>query len=288
MSQPSIHHHQSNPQPYYPEPASSQSLYGYPTQPLHIRDYEFVKTAEFEPFLHTYRDKLSSDDDEETIPETQEVQTDDVQEVQEVKKFKRRAEKKPWTQEEEVALAKAWIHVSTCRVVGNEQGRDKFWERILDRFSELVGGTTRTHHSLNTKWTTMNGAMTLFNGLYQQSKRSYTNKKPVTIIPDLNEDNTPTRQRKGKKPVSEASSAATIVDSVQLYADEKKKMMAEITEKTKAILDLQYQQQKEKSERDDYKFFKKPHDDEKDPIVLEWVLNKKRHIAKTYNWPFDG
>jgi hypothetical protein len=96
---------------------------------------------------------------------------DDVEEVHEVppKKGRKRAEKIAWTQEEEEALAKAWIHISTCRVVGNEQPRDKFWERVTEHFATLMNGTTRTHHSLNTKWNLMNPAMSVFNGLYHQS-----------------------------------------------------------------------------------------------------------------------
>ncbi|PWA57655.1 myb-like domain, Myb/SANT-like DNA-binding domain protein [Artemisia annua] len=81
---------------------------------------------------------------------------------------KTKADKKAWTSAEEVALAKAWIHISTCKKVGMEQGRDKFWERILEHFSEAMGGTPRTRHGLNTKWKTMNAAMGDFNGLYIQ------------------------------------------------------------------------------------------------------------------------
>ncbi|PWA73603.1 myb-like domain, Myb/SANT-like DNA-binding domain protein [Artemisia annua] len=79
-----------------------------------------------------------------------------------------KADKKNWTAIEEVALAKAWIHISTCKKVGNEQGRDKMWERILEHFAATITDTKRTHHSLNTKWKNMNHAMGVFNGLYIQ------------------------------------------------------------------------------------------------------------------------
>ncbi|PWA69923.1 myb-like domain, Myb/SANT-like DNA-binding domain protein [Artemisia annua] len=91
---------------------------------------------------------------------------EEVQVEKEITKTK--ADKKAWTSAEEVALAKAWIHISTCRKVGMEQGRDRFWERILEHFSEAMGGTPRTRHGLNTKWKTMNAAMGDFNGLYIQ------------------------------------------------------------------------------------------------------------------------
>lgn len=83
-------------------------------------------------------------------------------------KGKTKADKRTWTSIEEVALAKAWIHISTCKKVGNEQGRDKFWERILEHFKATIKDSNRTHHSLNTKWKHLNHAMGVFNGFYIQ------------------------------------------------------------------------------------------------------------------------
>jgi hypothetical protein len=71
--------------------------------------------------------------------------------------------------DEEVALARAWVQVSTCGRVANEQVRIKFWERILEHFKATIVGTTRSQHSLNTKWTAMNTSMGVFNGLYHNS-----------------------------------------------------------------------------------------------------------------------
>ncbi|PWA34805.1 myb-like domain, Myb/SANT-like DNA-binding domain protein [Artemisia annua] len=76
--------------------------------------------------------------------------------------------KKNWTSGEEVALAKAWVHISTCPKVGNEQSRYTFSKRLLEHFKENVKDTTRSHHSLNTKWQNMNAAMGVFNGLFIQ------------------------------------------------------------------------------------------------------------------------
>ncbi|PWA97308.1 myb-like domain, Myb/SANT-like DNA-binding domain protein [Artemisia annua] len=81
---------------------------------------------------------------------------------------KTKADKKAWTSVEDVALARAWIHISTCKKIGMEQGREKFWERILEHFKDTMGETPRTRHGLNTKWKTMNAAMGVFNGLYIQ------------------------------------------------------------------------------------------------------------------------
>ncbi|PWA74924.1 Phospholipase D, eukaryota [Artemisia annua] len=99
-----------------------------------------------------------------------------------VGKGKSKADKKNWTAIEEVALAKAWIHISTCKKVGNEQGRDKMWERILEHFAATITDTKRTHHSLNTKWKNMNHAMGVFNGLYIQQCVKGGPKSPYNVL----------------------------------------------------------------------------------------------------------
>ena len=80
-----------------------------------------------------------------------------------------KARTKPWTTEDEVALAKAWVHISTCPKIGNQQKSASFWGRILEHFSQNVPNHERTHHGLNTKWKNMNAEMNIFNGLYIQS-----------------------------------------------------------------------------------------------------------------------
>ena len=103
---------------------------------------------------------------------------DEVRELQPIpkKKFPKRAEKKAWTSEEEEALAKAWVQISTCKVVGMEQGRDSFWKRILEHFAANVKGTIRSHHALATKWREMNALICVFNGLHHQSVLTFYNK----------------------------------------------------------------------------------------------------------------
>ena len=93
---------------------------------------------------------------------------DDVEEVEEIKNSTK-AKKEPWLTDEEVALAKAWVHISTCPKVGNEQKSVSFWGKILEHFTITMGNTNRTHHSLNTKWKNMNTEMNTFNGLFIQS-----------------------------------------------------------------------------------------------------------------------
>ncbi|PWA94926.1 myb-like domain, Myb/SANT-like DNA-binding domain protein [Artemisia annua] len=93
---------------------------------------------------------------------------DDVEVVEEIKN-PGKAKNELWSTDEEVALAKAWVHISTCPKFGNEQKSVSFWGKILEHFTSLMGNTNRTHHSLNTKWKHMNAEVNTFNGLWIQS-----------------------------------------------------------------------------------------------------------------------
>ncbi|PWA87611.1 isoflavone reductase [Artemisia annua] len=113
---------------------------------------------------------------------------DDVEVVEEIKN-PGKAKKEPWSTDEEVALAKAWVHISTCPKVGNEQKSASFWRKILEHFTITMENTNRTHHSLNTKWKNMNTEVNTFNGLWIQSSWRYggavasrhpTSRKPAT------------------------------------------------------------------------------------------------------------
>nr|XP_043633521.1 uncharacterized protein LOC122604715 [Erigeron canadensis] len=164
-TQPQYHYASQSHTSYFPPPP--RTMHPPPPRAMipppstRAKDYEWYQTAEidlewFDPFDRSTNpppptcsrppSPLPTDDDDDAIPDTQEFQI-----------------------EEEVALAKAWIHISTCRVVGNEQGQDKFWERILEHFSKELDGTTRTKDSLNTKWSIMCTAITTFNGCYIQA-----------------------------------------------------------------------------------------------------------------------
>jgi len=113
-------------------------------------------------FLYLYFFEVGEDNDDD-------LQEVGVQDVGKKKAFSGRAPRENWPPSQEVALAQAWVQISTCQNIGNEQSRDGFWKRVLDHFKSNVGSTTRTFHSLNTKWKVMNTAMGLFNGLYIQA-----------------------------------------------------------------------------------------------------------------------
>ncbi|KAJ0492744.1 hypothetical protein HanIR_Chr12g0578281 [Helianthus annuus] len=45
-----------------------------------------------------------------------------------------------WTHDEEVALCKAFLHISEDHRVGNLQTQNMFWHRIIEHFGKLLGG----------------------------------------------------------------------------------------------------------------------------------------------------
>nr|XP_043637878.1 uncharacterized protein LOC122608868 [Erigeron canadensis] len=113
------------------------------------------------------------------IPETQEPNDQDEDEDEEVQEVDARGKKKEgpkkresWNDEQEVALAQAWIQISECKKFENEQKAEGFWKRVLEHYASQMGGTTRTVHGILPKWKTMNAAMGLYNGIHIQVKRA--------------------------------------------------------------------------------------------------------------------
>nr|XP_043611706.1 uncharacterized protein LOC122583354 [Erigeron canadensis] len=117
---------------------------------------------------------LDQDDTlEDIIPETQEPNDEEVQEVDARGKKKEGPKKREsWNNEQEVALAQAWIQISECKKFRNEQKAEGFWKRVLEHYASQMGGTTRTVHGILPKWKTMNAAMGLYNGIHIQVKRA--------------------------------------------------------------------------------------------------------------------
>ena len=58
----------------------------------------------------------------------------------------RRTLPKPWTPQEEVVLTQSFLSILEDGEVGNNERRQKFWERIREDFSQRVGGSDRTTH----------------------------------------------------------------------------------------------------------------------------------------------
>ncbi|KAK1421987.1 hypothetical protein QVD17_24800 [Tagetes erecta] len=78
-----------------------------------------------------------------------------------------RKKAKAWNNEEEDALAKAWIDVSEGPEIGNQQRSELFWKRALVHFEAQLGSTDRTVHQLNSKWKDMNAKIYKFDSVYK-------------------------------------------------------------------------------------------------------------------------
>ncbi|KAK1429760.1 hypothetical protein QVD17_11978 [Tagetes erecta] len=95
-----------------------------------------------------------AEENQDVVPETQQFQNihvddddDDDQEenlagerAKKVQKFAGRAERQIWTPNQEENLAKAWVHISVDKKVGNQQPRDGFWKRVLKHYATLEDG----------------------------------------------------------------------------------------------------------------------------------------------------
>ena len=124
---------------------------------------------------------------------------------------------------------------------------------------------------------------------------SGSNENVDTVLPDLNDDTTPTRKRKGKKAVSEASTKNSVVQQFENYISDKvkvhEKSMEEKREEralTKQLMAAQLASVQEKDMYRAFKFFNEPHDKITNPAMREFTLKKKRELAEKYGWPAEG
>ena len=125
---------------------------------------------------------------------------------------------------------------------------------------------------------------------------SASNEPFDTVLPNLNDDPSPaldTRQRKGKKIASEASSKNSVADMVQEYTTKKTTLLEENARKQQQLLDKHLQERdqrleilKDKAMYRDHKFYNSPHDHITDPRMLKWTLDRKREVAAKHDWPW--
>ena len=110
-----------------------------------------------------------------------------------------------------------------------------------------------------------------------------------TIIPDLNDDTTPTRKKKGKKAENESTKKS--IESLADYAAKKAQQMDANVEKKRAkeelaekLMSAQLQGVEEKNYFRAMKFFNDPHDNLPEPM-RDVMIAKKREVAAKYGWP---
>nr|GEZ00740.1 hypothetical protein [Tanacetum cinerariifolium] len=62
----------------------------------------------------------------------------------------------PWTNDEEIALCKGWVHVSESSAKGNTRKTDGFWSEVLDYLGKKTNQPGRqTYDMVNRKWKTV-------------------------------------------------------------------------------------------------------------------------------------
>ncbi|SPR01551.1 unnamed protein product (mitochondrion) [Plasmodiophora brassicae] len=70
-----------------------------------------------------------------------------------------------WTQEEDTALARAWVVVSEDPIRGNQVKSSTFWGDIFQKFQAAIGETARTQGALQNRWTEINKSVQQFSGV---------------------------------------------------------------------------------------------------------------------------
>ena len=59
---------------------------------------------------------------------------------------------KSFTIEEDVAICRAWCHITEDSIVGNSQSHAHFWERIFENYSSLQNDHSRAQVSISSRW----------------------------------------------------------------------------------------------------------------------------------------
>ncbi|CAH9089973.1 unnamed protein product [Cuscuta europaea] len=79
-----------------------------------------------------------------------------------------------WSSEENVALTKAWLRISTDPDVGNNQKLTAMWERILQVWRDTMGdkfNNARNSNTIQCRWTKIQKAINKFHGIYEKLER---------------------------------------------------------------------------------------------------------------------
>ncbi|KAL8252772.1 hypothetical protein R6Q59_036465 [Mikania micrantha] len=120
-----------------------------------------------------YRDHNQDDSDSSEHNKSVQVESEEEEEQEPVRRpgkkpIGKKAPAKRWSDEEEVALARAWLTISENSDVGNAQKRDGFYKKVTEHFHHLVKDRSRTVDQIYSKWNDMNASMKKLNGFYQQ------------------------------------------------------------------------------------------------------------------------
>ncbi|KAL8217053.1 hypothetical protein R6Q57_023890 [Mikania cordata] len=107
---------------------------------------------------HTQNDSDSSDHNKSVQVESEEEEEEPDRPTGK-KAIGNKAPARPWTDKEEVALAKSWLTISENPDVGNAQKMDGFYRKVTDHFHQLVKDNSRTLDQIYSNWNNLNSTM---------------------------------------------------------------------------------------------------------------------------------
>ncbi|KAK9049267.1 hypothetical protein SSX86_031766 [Deinandra increscens subsp. villosa] len=112
--------------------------------------------------------------DDDVVPETQPKQNAGRKKRSHKKKApeapREKKQVQPWTEEEEVALARAWLDCSENPIIANDQDLTTFWRETRKKFYELMNANEpyRQPDSISGKWTDINKKCKIFSSIYNR------------------------------------------------------------------------------------------------------------------------
>ncbi|KAG5564570.1 hypothetical protein RHGRI_000676 [Rhododendron griersonianum] len=84
----------------------------------------------------------------------------------------RKTRKTNYSQYEDEALVKAWLHISGDAVVGRDQKSTKLWMRVLESFHQILGRITeRNAQGMQNRWQAISHDVSKFCGYYNKIGR---------------------------------------------------------------------------------------------------------------------
>ena len=155
-------------QPYQTQPFQHQPFQNQPFQTQQSQNYcdPLEDNTVIHQFAREYREPQQDDDDDDSEPFQEEEQEEEDDEEVDIVPIS--GGRRPWTSDEEVALIKAFLHISENKKHSNQQKRDMFWRRVITHFSKLPGSTERNMDQMTSKWGDLNRTMSKFNACFIQ------------------------------------------------------------------------------------------------------------------------
>ena len=75
---------------------------------------------------------------------------------------------KSFTTEEDVAICRAWWHITEDPIVGNSRSHTHFWGRIFENYCSLQNDHSRTQVSISSRWGVIMKCCNKFHGYLAQ------------------------------------------------------------------------------------------------------------------------